>query len=208
VTGATRQIAASSPHLERVRAKGYDVLLLSDAVDSFVMTSFTEYQGKPFVSVTSADLQLGDESAEKNDKADAKETSSPLLDRMKRFLTDKVSEVRASSRLTDSPACLVTPEGGLAPHIERLLRAQKRDLPPTRRILELNLSHPLVKSIASLEEREPGSERVREWTEMLYDQALLAEGSPIDDPAAFAKRLTSLMTVAAEHEIATRAEAS
>ncbi|HET9930015.1 MAG TPA: molecular chaperone HtpG, partial [Polyangiaceae bacterium] len=112
-----------------------------------------------------------------------------------------VVDVRASSRLLDSPACLVQPEGTLPPHIERLLRAQKRDVPGARRILELNLSHPLVKSVTTLDEREPSSERVREWLELLHDQALLAEGSPIEDPAGFAKKLTRLLTRAAESEI-------
>jgi molecular chaperone HtpG len=197
VTGATRQIAAASPHLERVRAKGYDVLLLSDAVDPFVMSGFTEYEGKQLVSVTSVDLKLGDEPADAGESARDKPESTPLLERMERFLSEKVEKVRASERLTDSPACLVIPEGGIAPHIERLLRAQKKDVPASRRILELNLNHPLVKSVASLEEREPGSERVRQWTELLYEQALLAEGSPLEDPAGFAKRLTLLLTEAA-----------
>lgn len=201
VVGSNRQAAASSPHLERVRAKGYDVLLLSDAVDPFAMTTFTEYEGKSFVSVTSVDLKLDDESEQKAEQPEAPAEKTPLLERMGRFLSERVAEVRASSRLTDSPACLVIPEGGLAPHIERLLRAQKKDVPATRRILELNLSHPLVKNVAALEEREPGSERVRAWTELLYDQALLAEGSPVEDPAAFARRLTTLMTAAAEHEL-------
>lgn len=201
LTGATRQIAASSPHLERVRAQGYDVLLLSDGVDPFVMTTFTEYEGKPLMSVSSVELKLDEESEKKEGEKEEPGESVALLQRMERFLSERVTAVRSSSRLTDSPACLVTPEGGMAPHIERLLRAQKKDLPASRRILELNLTHPLVKSLERLEQREPGSERVKQWAELLYDQALLAEGSSVEDPALFAKRLTTLMTAAALHEL-------
>ncbi|HYO93199.1 MAG TPA: molecular chaperone HtpG, partial [Polyangiaceae bacterium] len=135
ITGTSRQVAASSPHLERVRSKGYDVLIMSDAVDSFAVASLTEFAGKPLLSVTSADLKLPGEETdeEKKEPPSAQETS--LLARIARVLEGKVAEVRPSKRLTDSPACLVTPEGGLSPHIERLLRAQKRDLPASRRIL-------------------------------------------------------------------------
>jgi molecular chaperone HtpG len=201
VTGLSRAVAASSPHLERVRAKGYDVLLLTDPVDSFVMDQFTEYEGKKLISVTAQNLGLDEEkpAGEQEPAADTKTAS--LLQRFKEVLQGNVTEVRASTRLTDSPACLVTPEGGLPPHVERMLRAQKRDIPPTRRILELNLEHPLVKSIERLELVDPGSERARGWMELIHEQALLAEGSPIEDPAQFAKKLTRLMTAAAEHEL-------
>lgn len=201
ITAASPELAAQSPHLERVRAKGYDVLLLSDGVDPFAVTTLTEYQGKPVLSVTSVDLRLGDEPSAEVKRAEVPEESASLLQRMERFLAKRVSQVRRSSRLTDSPACLVTAEGGMAPHVERLLRAQRRDLPATPRILELNMDHPLVKSIERLEQEQPGSEQVQEWTELLYAQALLAEGSPLEDPGAFAKRLTSLMTSAAQREL-------
>ncbi len=200
--GPSQKAAASSPHLERVRKAGFDVLLLTDAVDSFAITALSEYAGKPLISVTAADLKL-DKAEEKSDESETKpeEVKAGLLERFRDILKGKVVEVRASKRLLDSPACLVQPEGALPPHIERLLRQQKRDVPSARRILELNLTHPLVKSVTELDEREPGSERVREWLELLHDQALLAEGSPIEDPAGFAKNLTRLLTRAAEREL-------
>lgn len=102
--------------------------------------------------------------------------------------------------MLDSLACLIVPEGGLPPQIERLLRAQGRELPKAQRILELNLEHPLLKNLARLEESAPGSEKVQEWMCLIYDQALLADGSPLDDPAAFAKRLTRLFTAATAQE--------
>jgi molecular chaperone HtpG len=122
-----------------------------------------------------------------------------LLEHFKQTLSAQVSEVRASKRLADSPACLVTPEGGFAPHIERMLRARNEGLPSMKRILELNLDHPLIQKIGVL---SAGGSQSRDWIELVYDQALLAEGSPIDDPGGFAKRMTRLMTLAAEAELA------
>jgi molecular chaperone HtpG len=103
--------------------------------------------------------------------------------------------------LLDSPACLVVAEGGLPPQIERLLRAQGRDVPKAPRILELNLEHPLLKNLQRLEEASPGSEKVQEWMHLIHDQAILAEGSPLEDPTAFAKRLTKLFTAASEKDL-------
>jgi molecular chaperone HtpG len=201
--GPSQKVAASSPHLERVKKAGFDVLLLTDPVDSFAVNSLTEYAGKPLVSVTAEDLKLpGEAESEADSQAEPNAASESLFTRFREVLKEKVAEVRASKRLTDSPACLVQADGALPPHIERLLRAQKREMPGQRRILELNLAHPLVKSVTALDEREPGSERVRDWLELLYDQALLAEGSPIEDPAGFAKKLTRLLTTAAEHDLA------
>jgi molecular chaperone HtpG len=181
------------------------VLLMTDAVDTFALGGLDEYQGKPLTAVTSADLKLDKTEQEKASEAVAPKEAPKTLEHFRELLKDKVIDVRASSRLTDSPACLVQPDGALPPHIERMLRAQKRDVPGARRILELNLEHPLVKSVTSLDEREPNSTRVLEWLELLHDQALLAEGSPIEDPAGFAKKLTRLLTRAAESELASSA---
>jgi len=201
VLGPSQKVAASSPHLERVRKHGFDVLLLTDAVDSFAIGALTEYNGKKLLAVTTGDLKLPEDAQaeKKEDSADSKPESAGLFEHFREALQDKVVEVRASTRLTDSPACLVQPEGALPPHIERLLRAQKKDVPTAPRILELNLEHPLIRSVRRIDERDPGSAAAREWFELLYDQALLAEGSPIEDPAGFAKRLTRLLTSAAEH---------
>jgi molecular chaperone HtpG len=198
VTAPARSVAIASPHLERVRAKGYDVLLMTDAVDPFVVASLTEYAGKPVVSVAAPELNLGGEP--EKPPAETKQQSA-LLERFGRVLSEQVASVKASNRLLDSPACLIVPEGGLSPYIERLLRAQGRELPKTRRVLELNLEHPLLKNLERLEERAPGSEAVQDWMRLIYDQALLAEGSPLEDPTGFAKRLTRLFTAASEREL-------
>jgi len=155
------------------------------------------YQDHPLVSAMDADLQL-------DDAADAVGSSEldGLLRRFGEVLADHVSEVRPSRRLTDSPVCLVLPEGGLPPYLERLMRLQQAELPSQKRILEVNPDHPLVASLRTLHERDAGSAEVSEWMEVLHDQALLAEGSPIDDPATFAQRLTALLTEAASHRVA------
>jgi molecular chaperone HtpG len=201
VTAPSKAVASQSPFLEKVRQKGYDVLLMTDAVDPFAVSGLTEYGGKKIVSVASPDLKLGDEPEQKPEDTQTKEQTA-LLDRFGAVLKEQVSSVKASSRLLDSPACLIVPEGGLPPQIERLIRAQGRELPKSQRILELNLEHPLLKNLQKLEDAAPGSERVQEWMHLVYDQALLAEGSPIEDPAAFAKRLTKLFTSASEKEAA------
>ena len=167
------------------------------------MQNLTEYQEKKLVSAMAADLAL-DENSETSDdkKPDAPEANQSLLEHFKQALSEQVGEVRASKRLADSPACLVVPEGGLAPHIERMLRARNESLPLTKRILEVNLEHPLIQKIGSLCATESGASAASDWMKLVHDQALLAEGSPIDDPGSFAKRMTKLMTIAAESELA------
>jgi molecular chaperone HtpG len=197
VTAPSRAVASQSPHLERVRQKGYDVLLMTDPVDPFAVSGLTEYAGKKLVSVASPDLNLDGDDEKKPEESQSKEQTA-LLDRFGAVLKEQVSSVKASSRLLDSPACLIVPDGGLPPQIERMLRAQGRELPKAQRILELNLEHPLLKNLQRLEESTPGSESVQEWMHLIHDQAVLAEGSTLDDPAAFAKRLTKLFTTASE----------
>ncbi len=203
VTAPSRAVASQSPHLEQVRKKGYDVLLMTDAVDPFAVSGLTEYGGKPVVSVASPDLKLGGEDEAKKAEEPQTKEQTALLDHFGNVLKEQVSSVKASSRLLDSPACLIVPDGGLPPQIERLIRAQGRELPKSQRILELNLEHPLLKNLQRLEDASPGSDSVAEWMHLIYDQALLAEGSPIEDPAAFAKRLTRLFTTASEKEATT-----
>jgi len=202
IVAPSKAVATQSPHLERVRQKGYDVLLMTDAVDPFAVSALTEYGGKPIVSVASPDLKLGDEEAQKKAEENQTKEQTALLERFGAVLKEHVSSVKASSRLLDSPACLIVPEGGLPPQIERMIRAQGRDVPRSPRILELNLEHPLLKNLQRLEDASPGGEKVQEWMQLIYEQALLAEGSPLDDPSGFAKRLTKLFTTASEQEAA------
>jgi molecular chaperone HtpG len=200
-TGLGRDLLKSSPHLEQLTKKNFEVLLMFDAVDPFAMQNFTEYEGKKLVSAMSADLSLdASDKSDEDKKADGDKTSgeaAALIGHFKGVLDEQVSEVRESKRLADSPACLVIPEGGLAPHIERMLRARNESIPAAKRILELNVSHPLIQIIGALCDKGDETE-ASDWIRLIYDQALLAEGSPIEDPGGFSKRMTKLLTRAAE----------
>lgn len=210
--GTSRDIVANSPHLEGLKKKGYEVLLMTDAVDQWAVESLQKFEDKPLVNAMREDLKLeqseekaGDTSADKEpkdkqvkEKSEAEIQLKPLIERCKEVLSDHVSEVRVSQRLTDSPACLVIPKGGLPAHIERLLRATQRGIPETKRILELNPIHPLVKRLLDIQKSDSTSEKLKEWIELIYDQALLIEGSPIPDPQRFATRMTQLLQTAVE----------
>ncbi len=194
--GPSLGILAASPHLESLRAKGYEILLLTDPVDPFVMSNLPEFDGKSVKDAMGAGLDLSDK---KDDKSESKEDDKePLFDKMKEILGDRVKEVRASKRLADSPVCLVSPEGALSPHIERMLRARQMDMPETKRVLEVNRDHSVVVGLRKLLLVDPNSPKLGEWVELLYDQALIAEGSPPADPGQFAKRMARLLTDAAE----------
>lgn len=197
VFGESRAALASSPHLEALRARGYEVLYMTDPVDEFAADALREYEGRPLVSAMRADLKLEGEPG-KRAEADAQQSElAPLLARIKNVLGDKVKDVRPSDRLTDSPCCLVVPEGAHHAYMERLLRANGRTVSPAPRTLEVNARHPLIEALRTLHTKAPDSPRVAEWIEMLYDQALLTEGSRVEDPNRFARRVVALMAQAA-----------
>ncbi|HMJ15333.1 MAG TPA: molecular chaperone HtpG [Polyangiaceae bacterium] len=196
--GPSRKVLESGPHLEALNARGYEVLFMTEPVDPFVVEALGEYRNKPLLSASTADLKL-EKPAPSAAEVSARE---PVLARFKSVLGERVSDVRPSERLTDSPACLVNPEGGLPPHLERILRARSMEVPDTKRILEINLQHPLLRSLGELVDKQPDSAQVSGWIEIVYDQALLAEGSPIEDPVRFAKQIAELVTRAAEREAA------
>lgn len=198
--GASRAMLAASPHLEGLRKRGYEVLLMTDPVDQWAVAGLAEFEGKSLVSAMDEDLQLD---AAKTDEQKAEEKADrsnldALLERFKRVLSERVSEVRASDRLIDSPVCLVTPKGGLPAHIERLLRATQTDtpMPEQKRILEINPDHALIQRLATIDKTAGHDPKLDEWIELLFDQALLTEGSPLTDPARFASRMTGLLVSA------------
>lgn len=194
-TGTDRKLLESSPHLEGLKKHGYEVLLMTDPVDPFAMSGLTEFEGKTFVNAAEEKLDLPEKQTdeEKQKQEEAKKEVQPLIGRFQEVLADRISEARVSDRLLDSPVCLVTKEGGVAPHIERLMRAHNQGLPETKRILEVNPNHPVIASLRSANESGDKSSNVADWIQLLYDQALIAEGSPLPDPAAFSRRLGVLM---------------
>jgi molecular chaperone HtpG len=204
--GPSTALLSASPHLESLKKRGYEVLFMTHGIDQWAIEGLREFEGKKLVDAMqegtdesdSSDAASGDKDEEKPAAStEAAQAIAGLLSRAKTVLESQVSDVRASERLTDSPACLVVPRGGLPAHIERLLRAHQQDLPEQKRILELNPSHPLVLRMKQEFERQSDSPSLTEWIELLYDKALLIEGSPLPDPARFSKRLVALMQAAA-----------
>ena len=194
--GPTRALLAASPQLESIRNREFEILFLTDPVDPFAISNLQEFEGKKLVDVMAAEFQLPDTEKKAGNEDDVK-ASEPLLTKIQEVLGSRVSEVRASKRLADSPACLVVPSGGLPPYLERMLKARQMDVPEVKRILEINPGHSLIGQLRNLQLVEPLSPKLIDWIELLYDQALLAEGSPLEDPARFARRLTQLMSDAA-----------
>ena len=196
IVAPSRAAAESAPHVEALRKRGLEVVYMIDPIDEWVVDSLTEHEGKRFVSASKGALDLPESDDDKKELEEQKETLSGLVERMKGVLTDDVEDVRLTSRLTDSPACLVVGEGGIAPHVERLLRAQNADMPAQKRILEINPTHPVVERMNALAGDDAPEAELADWSRLLYDQALVAEGSPPSDPAGFARRITALLTKA------------
>ncbi|MGB2819073.1 MAG: molecular chaperone HtpG [Burkholderiaceae bacterium] len=191
VTADTLEAARSSPHLEIFRKKGVEVLLLTDRVDEWMLSFLTEFDGKTLTSVAKGSLDL-DELADEAEKAAQAKTGDEykaLVEKAKSALADRVKDVRVTFRLTDSPACLVADEHEMSGHLQRLLKAAGQKAPTARPILELNPHHPLVQRLKD----EPQETRVKDWLDLLVDQAVLAEGGQLDDPGAFVKRLNGML---------------
>jgi molecular chaperone HtpG len=167
---------------------------MTDPIDEWATESLRTFEGKNLVSAMRADLKIDATDEEKTARIADTEALGPLFARIRAVLGDRITEVRPSDRLTDSPACLVLASGGPHGYVERLLREAGRDVPKSSRILELNPEHPIVRSLKTLAERgERDAAHVADWIEVLYDQALVAEGAPIEDPNGFARRITALL---------------
>lgn len=194
-TGASRQLLEKSPHLEAFKAKGYEVLLLTDPVDEVWVGVVNEFDGKQLQSVAKGevDLDSGEETSEAEREEQQKEFAD-LLSWLKETLSEHVKEVRLSSRLTDSPACLITDAFGMTPALARLYQASGQDVPIGKRTLELNPHHPLVSGLRQAHADRPDDTSVAETAELLYGTALLAEGGALEDPARFAELLADRLT--------------
>lgn len=189
-TGETRQQILKSPHLEAFKAKGYEVLLLTDPVDEVWVGTVTEFDGKPLQSIAKGEVDLSAEGEESQaEREEQQKEFADLLAWLKDTLSDHVKEVRLSNRLTDSPACLITDAFGITPALARLYRASGQDIPVGKRILELNPKHPLVTGLSQAHQDRADDPSVAETAELLYGTALLAEGGALDDPARFAEIL-------------------
>lgn len=191
-TGESREQLLKSPHLEAFKARGYEVLLLTDPVDEVWVGVVTEFDGKPLQSVAKGEVDLDTEEEKSAHEAERKEQEkdfADLLGWLQETLDDHVKEVRLSSRLTDSPACLITDAFGMTPALARIYRASGQEVPMGKRILELNPTHPLVTGLRAAHADRADDPAVAETAELLYGTALLAEGGMLEDPARFAELL-------------------
>jgi len=189
VTAETFNAAKNSPHLEIFRKKGIEVLLLSDRVDEWVVSHLTEFDGKELVSVAKGGLDLGklEDEAEKKEQEAAAGELKELTDKIAQSLGERVKEVRVTHRLTDSPACLVSDEHDMSGNLARILKAAGQQAPDMKPILEINPKHPVVLRL------KYEDKKFDDWAAVLFDQALLAEGGQLDDPATFVRRINDLM---------------
>lgn len=196
ICGPDRKTLETSPHLEAITARGEEVLLLSDPVDEWMLQRLTEFDGKPLKSVDRGDGAEDDE--EKKQREELQEESKDLLESLAASLDEHVSEVRFTNRLRDSVAVLVGEEQAMSAHLERMLRSSGREIPKSKRALEINPEHSLVKGLKGLYEADPKSDRLGQYAELILGQALIAEGSPVVDAARFAGLVTDLMVQTVE----------
>jgi len=190
VTAESYNAAKNSPHLEIFHKKGIEVLLLSDRVDEWMLSHLREFDGKQMTSVAKGGLDLAElaDEAEKKQQTEVAEAFKPLVARLQESLKARVKEVRVSNRLVDSPACVVVDQNEMSPHLQRLLKSAGQDAPNVLPILEINPDHALVKRI-----QDAHDDQFSDWSEVLLDQALLADGAQLPDPVGFVKRLNGLL---------------
>jgi molecular chaperone HtpG len=194
--GESRQLLENSPYLEAFKARGEEVLLLTEPIDEFLASSLHSYKDKPLKAADRGEVKTAEETDEQKQAA---EKVKPLLAALKEKLGADVADVRLSRRLKESAAVLVADEGAMSAHMERLMARMGRsgEVPPSKRVLELNPDHPAVTALRALQEKDANDPRVESMGRLLYDQAVIAEGSRVADPAAFAKRLNDLIARAA-----------
>jgi molecular chaperone HtpG len=191
ITAESFAAARNSPHLEVFRKKGIEVLLLSDRIDEWLVSHLTEFDGKPLQSVARGDLDLGKIGDEEEEKAteEASEEFKDVIERVKKSLGDKISEARMSKRLTDSPSCLVLNEQDMSAQMQQILEAAGQYAPRARPILELNSGHKLVSKLKEIKE----DDSFNDWVSLLFEQAQLAAGNQLEDPAGFVMRVNRLL---------------
>ena len=189
IAADSHSAAKNSPHLEIFKKKGIEVLLLSDRVDEWLTSHLNEFDGKKIQSVAKGELDLDKDEESAKELEEKAKSSEALVKRMKESLTDKVEDVRVTNRLTDSPACIVLNEQDMAMHMQRILKEAGHAMPSSKPILEINPDHPIVKNL----DDEKSEEKFADWSDILFDQALLAEGGQLEDPASFVAKLNGML---------------
>ena len=194
IQGESKASLVTSPYLESLRSRGYEVFYMTDVIDEWAVKGIGDYKDKKLVSAMRTDLKFEETEETKKAKEEASKSFTGLFERATKVLEKAVKEVRVSDRLTDSPCCLVVGTHDASAYIEKVLRENGQGGGTEKRILEVNPNHPLIKNLQSLVEKDPASPEINEWIETLYDQALLMEGGTPEDPNKFARRVTDLLT--------------
>ena len=195
IAGPSREACERSPHLEALKSRGLEVLLMSDVIDDWTIPYIESYKGSKLRSVMKGDLDLSFiEGAPAKEEAPAE--VKPLLDKIRAVLQEEVKDVRVTQRLADSPCCLVADEGDMDAHMERIMKAMHQETPLAKRILEINPKHALIRNLKALVEKNPQDARFGFWVRLLYNQAQIAEGSELRKPEDFLRGVTELLTEA------------
>ena len=194
IAGENYATVTKSPHLEIFKEKGIEVLFLTDPIDEFVVPQLFNVEGKELKSITASDLDLGDleEKDEKAEKENEKKYKK-FIGKVKNMLESKIEDIRLSSRLKNSPACLVNGAGALTPQMEQMMRAMGQPVPESKQILEINPTHPVIENLNELYKKDPKSEELQDWVSLLFEQALIAEGRQVPDAEAYTKRINKML---------------
>ena len=195
LTGENIETLKNSPYLEALKEKEYEVLLMTDPVDEWVVQGLPQYKDKTLKSAEKGDLELEDkEDDKKEENKDKNEESKFFFDFIKKELEEKVSEVKSSSRLRGSVSCLSSEDNGMSAYMEKILKASGQDLPVPKRILELNMDHHVISSVKSIFEKDPVSVKLKDYISIIYDLAIIGEGGKVENPAQFSKLVGELMS--------------
>lgn len=194
IHGENRQIVEKSPHLEIFREKSIEVLYLVDPIDEWIVADIFNFEGKQLKSITKGDLDLGDLGKEDKKQKDKVElTFKKLSERIKNILSETVKDVRITTRLKDSPCCLVADEHDMGSYMEKVMKAMGQQFTPAKPVFEFNPQHPICLNLNALYEKDPKSPLLEEWVKLLYDQALIAEGQQVKDVLVYSKRVNELL---------------
>ena len=193
IAGDSRAAVENSPHLEKFKEKGFEVLFFTDPIDEFITGMLTEYEGKTIKSIGKGEVELDESEDEKKVKEEKKKEYKDVLEMIQSKLDEDVKEVRISNRLTNSAVCLVADENDMGANMEKIFKAMNQPVPKSKRILEINPNHSILNIMKSLFDKDKDNAKIGEYAELLYDQAVIAEGGVVKDPVKFAQKFSDLM---------------
>ena len=193
IAGDGRAAVENSPHLEKFKEKGFEILFFTDPIDEFIIGMLTEYEGKAIKSIGKGEVELDESEDEKKVKEEKKKEYKDVLEMIQSKLDEDIKEVRISNRLTNSAVCLVADENDMGANMEKIFKAMNQPVPKSKRILEINPNHSILNIMKSLFDKDKDNAKIGEYAELLYDQAIIAEGGVVKDPVKFAQKFSDLM---------------